>query len=204
MAFIPVPNTAEIVLQGNTNGHAAYLTLYAEQGEPFSPGDLEALLTAVGSWWDEDLSTIVTTSLNMPSIKVTALDSDSAPTAVKTDMAETTGQVAEVPVTDQAAAVVSFYTQNRGRSFRGRNYVPSVSRSNLLNTSLWTSAFAEALTDVYGQLADKFNTTPFTHVVVSRYGFGSPRLIGITTPVQSYVGKQLIGTQRRRIIGVGI
>jgi len=204
MAFIPVPNTADVVLQGNTNGHAAYVTLSFEQGDEYTLGDLEALVTVVTEWWDTELSAITTTSWNMPSIKATSLESDSAPTFTATDMTETTGQVAEVPVTDQAAGVVSFYTANRGRSFRGRNYVPSISRSNLLNTSLWTSAFAEVLTDCYVALQDLLNPTPFTHVVVSRYGFGAPRLIGLTTVVASYVGKQKIGTQRRRILGTGI
>lgn len=203
MAFIPVPNTAEVILQGSINAHDAFITLNFEQADPFTIGDLEALLTAVEDWWDNHLTDELCSAYLLPSIKAVALQTDSAPTVTDTAFTHHSGQQAVAPVQDNVAMVVSHYTDNRGRSFRGRNYIPALPAGYLDTSSTFAETHVDDMTAVYEALQTIMNDTPFTHVVVSRYTGGAPRLLGLTTPVVRYQAKRSIGTQRRRVTGYG-
>lgn len=203
MAFIPVPNTAEVVLQGTQDGADALITLSFEQGEEFTIGNLEALLTAVEVWWDDNLSDLLAEAYLMPSIKATSLQTDHAPTLTDTSFTNHSGQAAVGIAPASVAMVVSFLTEFRGRSFRGRNYVPGQTPANMATSSTWTTGSVANMQAAYEALQTIMNDTPFTHVVVSRYSDNVPRLIGLTTPVTAYQAKAKIGNQRRRIAGTG-
>lgn len=203
MAFIPVQNTAEVVLQGKQGTADAFNTLYFEQGEPFTVGDLEALLTLVEDWWGDMIAPLVVPQFTMPSMKATSLQTEFAPSITDSDFLVHAGTYAGVPNPAQVSMVVTFRTENRGRSFRGRNYVPGTPQAELFDTSTWQADYIASMTAAYEDLATRLNATPFTHVVVSRVSFGVPRLLGLATPVNAYQARSKVGTQRKRIAGTG-
>lgn len=203
MAFIPVPNAAEVVLKGSQSGANAFITLGFEKGTPFDGGDLENLLDVIGDWWDNELSEHVASSLSMPEIYAVSLETASSPTRSKFDMVHLTGQVPTAPVQDNVAMCVSFYTDSRGRSYRGRNYVPGIPASYLATPSAFATVPTANVGVVYEALATLLEATAFSHVVISRQNGGVPLAVGNTTRVTGYVAKTKIATQRRRIAGTG-
>jgi len=204
MAFIPVPNTAEVVLQGNfASSGAAYLTLAFEQAAPFNVTDLGNLLDAVETWWASELSEQIHNAYNLPTIKATALDSDSAPSVTRVTTLQPTGQKAGAMLATSSAMVVSFLTDNRGRSYRGRNYVPGLIATELLDVSHFSVVIAGAMQNAYTALQTVVGGAGFDHVVISRRHDNAPRVTGVTTPVVAYQAKQAIASQRRRNAAVG-
>jgi len=203
MTFIIVPNAAEVVLQGRMNSHDAVITLGFKQGDPFTIGDLESLLTHVEDWWTTYLAPIVTEAWNMPAMKAYSLESESAPVVTDTDFTPHNGTSESEPVPDNVAMVVSFSTNKRGRSYRGRNFVPGLGGDALANPSQWTSGTVTAFTAAYAGIATVFNPTVFEHCVISRFHNHEARLFGETEPVTGYLARQKIGTMRRRVLGSG-
>lgn len=203
MAFIPVPNCAEVVMAGQMNGHAAYLTLNFSQAGDFSESDLEDLLDIVGNWWDNELSAVVCDDWAMPLLRAVDLSSSTGAFAQKNDMVEPTGQIVTQAVPDNVAMVVTLQTSLRGRSNRGRNYVPGLPYAVLADTSQWTTLSIAAMKETYDALLTALSSTPFSLTVVSRYTNNAPRVVGTHTPVSEIIVRNKIGTQRRRVLGTG-
>jgi hypothetical protein len=103
---------------------------------------------------------------------------------------------------------ISFHTGNRGRSFRGRNYLAGIP-VNQVATSTFEETWANNVVDAYLQMKSDLGGADFTHVVVSRFSgveliagkkHSIPRVAGIATPVDSYsFTDRTIDSQRKRL-----
>jgi hypothetical protein len=106
--------------------------------------------------------------------------------------------------------VVSFRTDLRGRSFRGRNYVIGLTEDMVDGNSL-EAGVSEPWRLAYAHLGTLVADIDWTWVVVSRFSGVSgsppeptPRVAGVTTPITSVVVvDQFIDSQRRRLSGRG-
>lgn len=204
MAFIPFINVAEVVFKGTLAGQQCYLTFGIRKGSAIGGTDLSDIADVFDAWWATDFRAELSTNYNAGSIKVTDLSSDSAPTFEKPVTAPTDGAVASASVPNNVAMVVSFLTANRGRSYRGRNYVMGVPSADLdTNTSFESSSCAAVQLD-YEQLQLALAGAGFEHVVLSRFNAGAERAVGVSTAVETYRANTPVGTQRRRVTGHGI
>jgi len=204
LPFIPFANCAEVVLQGTMGAQAAYLTFGFQNAGAWSGSQLQDLADAMAGWATAHLLPILHNSYEVDLVKATDLTTEFAPVAVSVAGLPQAGGVSGSASPNNVNMVVSFKTVNRGRSFRGRNYVPGVPPGNLQTTTTWTAAFAATMEGVYNDIFVDINPLGFTHVVLSRFNNSVRRTVGVATPVTQYLARVEIGTQRRRIIGHGI
>jgi len=202
--FVPFIDCAEVVVQGESAGQAAYLTLGFLKVGGIMGSDLQDLADEVANWVTTTLLDNLHAGFTVNSIKATNLNSASDPVAFSTDGLPASGAVGGAALTNQNAFVMSFKTASRGRSFRGRNYIPGIPPAGLATPTEFSSAEVTAQTAAYHDLASVTSALGWTHVVLSRYHDGVQRLVGVATPVTDYVGRTAVGTQRRRVIGHGI
>jgi hypothetical protein len=104
---------------------------------------------------------------------------------------------------NNAALVVTQYTDQRGRSFRGRNYIPGLPQSDLEDPSHVTPTQAADWAAVWADLFSTMTTGGYTPVVTS-YSFNKvPRTTAVSTPISSVAANNELDSQRRRLAGRG-
>lgn len=203
MAFIPVADCVELVLQFIWAGQQVNSVFNFIRAGGIFISDMEALGTAVLNWWDTEMAPLLSNNLALTGAKVTDLSSATDPVVELPLVTPNPGDISAASVPNNVALVTSFLTLSRGRSYRGRVYTPGLSTGSILTPTTVAAAQAMALSVAYAELGATATTEGFTHAVVSRYTGGAPRAAGVATPVDSYRTEQYLDSQRRRLAGRG-
>jgi len=203
LPFIPFTRCAEVVIKATIEGVENLLTFGVAQPVDFTEADLGVLADLVQGWVSAQLVPILCNIVTFVSVKATDMSSETGPSVTVPISGDAVGDLTASAVPAQVAAVISFYTPKRGRSYRGRNYMFGFPLSYLLDGSTLESTSAQAFTDAYNTLAALLGADFQQLVILSRYEGGVRRTTGVSTGVTSIVGKTRIATQRRRIVGVG-
>lgn len=206
MPFIPVENTLLVELRQRLDGQAIENTLYFRKpaGAP-TLSDAVTLANNLLVWWTTVLAPNLSNLLTLAEITVT--DLSSATSFVHTQAAPVpnpTGAVAGHALPNNCALCVSFRTASRGRSFRGRNYVPGMTESGSESSRI-DVVTAGLIVDAYQEVAQVAEDSLYLWVVVSRFTNNAPRVTGISTPITSVVlVDNVVDSQRRRLPGRGL
>lgn len=210
MAFIPVPNVAQIRLEGRIDNQQTINDLYFFQDGGFGELELANLTANVFSWWNTSIVTLLNegfTSLRASARELTTQDG----LAFETGSGSSAGSVVGEAAPNNVAPAVSFRTGLAGRSFRGRNYIPGVSNTNITGNNVATD-WRDDIVAGYNLLLVGGTVLPagFIWVVVSRFsgvdvdGHPVPRLAGIATTITSVLFTDtIVDSQRRRLPGRG-
>lgn len=204
LPFIPFLNCAEVVVEGQAAGQAAFITLGARFGGAIVGTALQDLADAVAGWVTTNLLPNLHAGLTINQIKATDLTTQFSPVVFSTVGLPASGSVGGAALTNQNAFVESFATLSRGRSNRGRVYVPGIPPGSLASTTTYSALFVAAMNTVFLALPTALSGVGWTHVILSRQENGIRRTIGQATVVTAYLGRVGVGTQRRRVIGHGI
>ena len=203
MAFIPTPNVARCALEFSYANQNMAMTLWFEAEVAFDTAALVALAERLIEWATDELMPNLSTNLVLQAVRATAQDSESAPSVFVVADPPVAGGGTGASQSPQTAVVVSFRTELRGRSFRGRNYLPGIPDSALSSIGVLGSGAAGTYAVAYAALAGVELDLDVTHVVVSHFTNGVARAAGLTTEVSDYFVDQPLDTQRRRSVGRG-
>jgi hypothetical protein len=211
MPFIPVTATVEVELRYLLDDQHIENTLYFElTGTPAADSMLN-LLNGVESWWIDNMAPIMPTAVSLVELVATSLSSATGPQVTVAPVGGDLGLVPQEPLPNNCSLAVSFRTALRGRSFRGRNYVPALGEGQVAG-NIVSPGVVTALQDAYTQILTMVTTLDeqWDWVVVSRYsgvdsdGKPIPRVAGVTTPVTTVViVDPVIDSMRRRLPGRG-
>lgn len=106
----------------------------------------------------------------------------------------------------QCAALLRLTTSLKGRSYRGRIYLPPGDESEQANGT-WNSTMTTNLNDVCTQLKAVYgpggSNAYWRLCVVSRYHNGAKRPTPVATQITDVTYDSRVRTQRRRVSGVG-
>lgn len=203
MAFIPVPNTAQANIRQTLAGEQIENTLYFRAPAAWSAGSLAALGAGLVTWWTTGPRAVLSDDLVLREVYCVDLSSANGPTHTETVVNDPGGPIAGEALPNNCALCVSFRTANRGRSFRGRNYVAGINEGDV-TANLVTQVTADGILQGYQDLITYFSESGIDWVVVSRYANGQPRATGIATPVTAVtLVDRYIDSQRRRLPGRG-
>lgn len=170
-----------------------------------SPDDnLIALGNAVLLWWNASIRPYLSNQLTLREIYLTRLDSATAEAYLfvpPTPLPVGGDTAAAMP--GNVSLAVSFRTANRGRSYRGRNFIVGLVEPAVTGNAV-SSDFASGMQTGYGALLTGAIADDWDWVVVSRFTAGAPRATGIATPITSVsVVDPYVDSQRRRLRGRG-
>lgn len=209
MPFVPVANVAEVELRMRLAGQSIENTLYFQFASGPSPAELSALGGDILDWWVASYGGLVTSNVQLIEVNCTDLTSATGP-QVATPATDTFGTGGTSTLSNNVALCVSFRTANRGRSFRGRNYISGISTTQLVDSNTFEVSYAEAVHDAYNGLNSALSVSA-DWVVVSRFSGKSgtpprptPRVAGIATLVTAVViVDRTVDSMRRRLPGRG-
>lgn len=203
MAFVPVPNVAEVELRYLLDSQHVENTLYYGLSTTVTLADLQALAADVAAVMVSSVMPLLSSFLTLNEIVVTDLSSSTGDQVSYNTGLPLAGSQTGDYLPANVAFAIGFKTTVRGRSYRGRNYVvglvesqangnhiDATTRTNLVNA--WQDLGAAGVPDAW------------THVVVSRFTAGAPRVTGVATVVTEYVTyDDVFDSQRRRLPGRG-
>ena len=177
---------------------------YFEKGSAISGTDLADLAAAVEDSWELNISPHVSSTVSLNRTVATDLTTESS--GQVTDPGGIAGGNANAQMPDNVTLTISFRSDLRGRSFRGRVFHVGMPRVDAVtpdsvgstNAALYQASYEAFIADVLAAV------TGFTHVVVSLCHDGDWRLTGVTTPVTGIQVDPLIDSQRNRLSGRGI
>jgi hypothetical protein len=210
MPFVPVPNTALVEIRYESQGQQVENTLWFELDTAPAPPALSDLADAVGAWWRTEAKPLTSSRVEVREYVATSQVSSTAP------QVSIAGSILDVGGNTPNAMplgttfVVSFRTDLRGRSFRGRNYIVGLTEDQVDGNSL-EDGVAEQWRLAYAALVGAADDIGWTWVVVSRFSgvdpithHPIPRAAGVTTPITSIVVvDNFVDSQRRRLSGRG-
>lgn len=200
--YQPVVGVVQCQLFGRVDGQVTINDLYFQASGAVTPTNMNSLAIAVAGWFGGNLAPLL--SDDWSSERVIATDLTTA-TGFRTEQAAVTiGGVTGEANPNNVAACVSFRTDQRGRSARGRNFVPGIPGAAVTLNTL-DPAFITDLLDAYLLLmgAGSF-LAGWEMVVVSRFTAGAARVSGLAIPVTNIlmVGNS-VRSMRSREIGHG-
>lgn len=202
--FIPINFTVEAEIRMLLDGQRIENTLYFQFPEGFGTPDIVALGNGLLTWWDVNYSENVCSTVVLREIYLTDLTSATSPTVtIPAPAPAPTGVFGDDGVPSNAALCISFRTDARGRSSRGRNYISGLSNTEVTTNTVASTRIA-ALKATYEVLFDVAEGATCTWVVASRFTGGVPRTTGLVRPVTAVVvTDNTIDSQRRRLPGRG-
>jgi len=206
MAFVPVPNTILVELRMTCDLQQVENTLWFDLGGAPTEASMSDTLDAVWTWWSGEIKPLVNVNVQVREIVATDMSSDTGPQMSFTPTTDNNGDLSEELLPNNVSLTVSFRTANRGRSFRGRNYVVGLSRTQI-NGSTVLSGTVAAFQAAYAELIAIAGGAGATWVVASRFsgvnpttGKPIPREEGIATPITTVVVVDaFVDSQRRRL-----
>jgi len=203
MPFQPAPNIAQVQVLGRQDGQLTINnTAWEITGGGITDVNLLALATAVGSWAVTDYAINLSEDWSLIGIRAFDLGNQFGAGVEVGNTA--VGGVSGEAAPNNVAACVSFGTGLRGRSFRGRNYVPGVPNSVITLNTL-SPTFISNIIGAYTSLIGPGTFTPgWQWVVLSREIGGLARDTAIGSPVLSVTFKTpYVRSMRTREVGVG-
>lgn len=199
MPFVPFgPGVVEADFQMTLSGIPVEITQgYRLISGAASPIDGASLGAVLSGWWNTELSTNLNVDCTLVNIQINDLTSAAGWQANVFN--GTAGSQGGTVLPNQVAMTVTFETASRGRSYRGRNYVPGLIQADLQNPYTFNAARVAGINSVYNNLQSVVAAAGWQSVVLSRVAGGVPRVLGVTTPIVNIRANAPLATIRGRL-----
>lgn len=204
MEFVPVPNTVLVEVLMLMDTQKIENTFYFRQSSPIGEETLQLSATKTLAWVSAFYFPQLSNVVSLVGVKSTDLTTDTSPTYTAFPATAVVGGVAQPAVPSATAWAVQRLTASRGRSGRGRVFVPGIPVTSRVGQNGLAPTFATNIVNAMGELDDSLFEDAFTAVVVSRVHNHLPRAVGLAQPITSWGYADLIlDSQRRRGPGRG-
>jgi len=207
MAFIPVPDTVQVELIYDTPAGTAENTLwfhYEGTGD-ITEFAISTLCGEIVQWWVTEVMAFVCDEITLR--EVIGTDMSTEISEAGSSPADAVGVRADNVLPQNVTMAVSFRTPNRGRSYRGRNYVVGLGEGQVANDivgATWTVGYVDAYAALPSYLPVVLGDPQWNWVIASRYTNNAPRTTGVFSSVTAVqVTDDYVDSQRRRLSGRG-
>lgn len=210
MAFVPVPNTAEVETVFELYSQVVENTAYFRKEGGWTEGSLSDFLDAMRSLVETDLMPSLSTAIKFIRLIGTLLDAVDSLGLVLSVTPPVAGSNIGAGLPNNSAYVVTFNTATRGRSGRGRNYIAGLTTADESDANTVNDMFRTGILAYYSALKALASENGAEMVVVSRFsgvapdGKPIPRVTGVTHPITGFsTFDRTLDSQRRRLPGRG-
>jgi hypothetical protein len=203
MAFVPVPQTVKVAVKQAYFGQEVFNVLHFQTVASYTLTDLDELGGTAVAAYDTYLKPYMGEHWQIIGATATDISKQDGESFTQPDAPTDYGSLTNGPLPNNAAACVTLHTDKRGRSYRGRIYVPVTDASLITELGLLDSTWATHVLTLVAHLMTLPTTLPFLLSVVSYYLNKEKRTAGVATLVEAASMDNLFDSQRRRLIGRG-
>jgi len=200
MAFVPASNTLQVEVRGRLAGIPVETTQYHKHTGSIITSDVDDLFDWYEAVWLPAYLDVLSIDYTVVELYGTDLTTGTAPTYSRVFSPVLEGSQGNPSLPGNVAACVSFRTVGRGRSARGRNYVPGLPEPDVTANDM-DLTLIDALVAAY-ELFMGGGTYPsaWDWVVVSRFLAGVPRIAALVSSVVDVLSTSLtVESQRGRL-----
>lgn len=203
MTFIPMVNASRTTLQYTMEGQIMANVLWFQKASALTVTDLDNLNTALASLWSSTLKTVVGGNCGLTEVISADQTTPSSPvrTLIVSPIVYGTQAGGNLPA--NVSICISLRTALRGRSFRGRTYLTCRTVNDQAAPSLISSTSIANILSAWQTLLNTANTAGLVWSIVSHFANKTPRITGVSTPVQAISIDTPFDSMRRRLIGRG-
>lgn len=200
MAFIPVPNTAQVAVVQDQQGEEVINTLYFKTALTIDGNLLDQLCAGVYAYWSTNMLAIQNEFSGLSYVEARDLTVPNGALGQFGNPAINPGLIAGPASPNNVTLAISFRTGFAGRSFRGRNYWVGFGEAQTANNRV-DLTLADAIQAAYdGMKGADAVAEDWRWVVVSRRFNNAPRVTGIATNVTgALIVNPVVDSQRRRL-----
>lgn len=209
MPFVPVALTAEVELRFLLANQRCENTLYFRKETSWTATDLNNLGLNVIAWWLTNMAPNISTEVELREAYCTSLASATAPAATVPAGTGDAGTFAGAADANNVSLAISFRTDVRGRSARGRNYVIGLPKTEVVQSQI-NGSLVDDIVAAYDVLRTAPPVPADDWVVVSRFsgvdgeGHPIPRAAGVVNIITAVLAvDNTVDSQRRRLPGRG-
>lgn len=196
--YIPWPDSAEVVIHWTLFGIPVSITLAATKPGGFNSTEQADLADKVDFWLTGALQPDLSEDILYTGITTTDKRTSTGSVINKTPSSPVAGGVDATSLQINSAMVMSPRSINRGRSGRGRKYVPGIPVSDLADQTKFTTLGVSTIAGDFGSLDSNMNTAGFSWTIPSEQMGGVPRTTAVMQEVASLVNGLAIGSRRKR------
>lgn len=200
MVYVPSLNTLQVEIRGTSFGKEVENVLYFQSTGAITPANVSTLFTYLTTTWIPQFQPYWHTSMQVDELYGTDLSTASSPTYPLVVSPAIVGTSASPGLPNSVTPAISFRTNNRGRSSRGRNYVPGMVEAAATGDTFGASTI-NGLVALY-ELLMGGGAFPagWDWVVVSRILNGLPRVAALVQSIIDVASTSLeVDSQRKRV-----
>lgn len=199
MAFIPVPNVAQVTVLQTLFGQEVNNVLHFARAGGWDASNLESLAGLVLASWTVNVIPEQSADLVLDGVRARDLSTADGLQVEVAPAEAVTGGVGQPSLPGNVAFCVTHRTAFIGRSRRGRTYVAGIGEDQVTGNSL-AAPVASDLVLAFNTLRATTNASGYFFCVVSRFTNGDPRPEGISTVVTGSFAVDLrVDSQRGRL-----
>jgi len=202
LPYQPCPNILKVALSGNVGGEELVNTLHYGRPTAWDTTDMLTVATGVYDWWVANMAPLVCDNSGFNLSQATDLTTRTS-ASVTYSHALTGGTISTPAAPNNVAVCVTLRTDNRGRSYRGRNYVGGIPLSQILGGLYIESTYANEIKEAYEALIGEDFGVGAVWGVLSRTLDKVLRDEGVLTEITSVSVDLALDSQRRRLAGRG-
>lgn len=201
-AFQPAePGTIELVFRFTLFGIPIVIVISVrlDTGLAPTPTQLNAVATAADNWMQLQMMNELSVDLLYTQLQATDISVSTGLQVTIDHGAGIAGGVSQPALPSQVAAVVTLYTALRGRSYRGRTFLPGIPVNyQASNANTITTAGVSNMLTAYNGLTTYLGGASCHQTVLSRVSGGVRRTTALNQAVTSRTMDTTFDTQRRR------
>lgn len=182
MPFVPVPNVAEIAFIYSYAAVPCQNSLYARKAG-MTLTDLNNLASAMAVSWATNVMPLLNEDVSFPFVICRDLTTATSGIVLQALTPPATGGAGDGVGDNAEAFAVKLSTASRGRSFRGRIFIPGIPSTAKEDRNHVSADWAGLITAAVAQVVDDMGGQGFEGVVVSRFTAGEPRTTGLGTTI---------------------
>lgn len=206
MAFIPVTNVVQFSVRYTPPDGVSLVENvlhFLSTSPPYSPAQMLTAATELYTLWVANILPSLSNRWALKEVYAVDLTTQSGPTTTYVPPTPDVGGLDSQSVPQNCALCLTLRTAQRGRSYRGRCYIPGLAEASV-DASILTSAVGIDLRDGLGDVIIGMSAISWIASIVSRQENGTPRTSGLVTPITNVAVRDfVIDSQRRRTPGRG-
>jgi len=205
MPFIPAVDCVKVVLHLRWNSQQVKNTLWFKNtpGGSYTNAQRVSLIANLAAWWTNFLRIDLSNELSLTAIEAINQENANAPSTLSVLSPAVPGSFSGASVSLNVAITASLRSNLRGRSYRGRNYVPGLLQTNMIDRGTFAVGMCSNIAASYAKLFDPAAFPADIAVIASHFTNKLPRLVATLTPITAIIVETLADSMRRRLIGRG-
>ena len=205
MAFVPAVNVVQTNVRGLLASQRVENVLNWEFGGLPNPTAVAELADNVRAGWVSHIIPVLTAAYTLVEVYATDQTSQTGSSATSTAPTPVVGTLGGLPAANNVALCLSHRTTSRGRSARGRTYLPCVTANVTTDQNHVSASHAANVIAAWNDfLTEVQAASVVSFVIVSRFHNKVPRTTALVDIVVNTLFTDLVvDSQRRRLPGRG-